>query len=58
LPSWGVACGAQDILEKYLASTSRAAESAIAKLENVIEKDFAKRAAKRRCSVTAVLLEG
>jgi integrase len=33
---------AQDILEKYLARTSRLAESAIAKFENVIETDFAK----------------
>jgi integrase len=37
---------AQDILDKYLARTSRLAESAIAKFENVIETDFAKRAAK------------
>jgi integrase len=37
---------AQDILERYLARTSRLAESAIAKFENVIETDFAKRAAK------------
>ena len=37
---------AQDILEKYLARTSRLAESAIAKFENVIETDFAKRPAK------------
>jgi integrase len=37
---------AQEILDKYLARTSRLAESAIAKLENVIETDFAKRVAK------------
>jgi len=37
---------AQDILDKYLARTSRLAESAIAKFENVIETNFAKRAAK------------
>ena len=37
---------AQDILEKYLARTSKLAESAIAKFENVIETDFAKRRAK------------
>jgi integrase len=37
---------AQDILERYLARTSRLAESAIAKFENVIETDFAKRTAK------------
>ncbi len=38
---------AQDILDKYLARTSQLAESAIAKFENVLETDFAKRAAKR-----------
>lgn len=38
---------AQDILDKYLARTSRLAESAIAKFENIMETDFAKRAAKR-----------
>jgi integrase len=38
---------AQDILERYLARTSKLAESAIAKFENVIETDFAKRPAKR-----------
>jgi integrase len=38
---------AQDILDKYLARTSKLAESAIAKFENVIETDFAKRPAKR-----------
>jgi hypothetical protein len=37
---------AQDILEKYLARTSQLAESAIAKFENVLETDFAKRSAK------------
>lgn len=37
---------AQDILEKYLSRTSKLAESAIAKFENVIETDFAKRPAK------------
>jgi hypothetical protein len=38
---------AQEILDKYLARTSRLAESAIAKFENVLETDFAKRPAKR-----------
>jgi integrase len=38
---------AQDILEKYLARTSKLAESAIAKFENVIETDFAKWPTKR-----------
>ncbi|MGB7180135.1 MAG: tyrosine-type recombinase/integrase [Xanthobacteraceae bacterium] len=37
---------AQDILDKYLARTSRLAESAIAKFENVLETNSAKRAAK------------
>jgi integrase len=37
----------QDILDKYFARTSQLAESAIAKFENVIETDFAKRPAKR-----------
>ncbi len=37
---------AQDILDKYLARTSRLAESAIAKFENVMETDSAKRPAK------------
>src|SRR5580700_480061 len=37
---------AQDILDKYLARTSKLAESAIAKFENVIATDSAKRAAK------------
>src|SRR5436190_7940659 len=34
---------AQDILDRYLARTSQLAESAIAKFENVLETDFAKR---------------
>jgi integrase len=38
---------AQEILDKYLARTSKLAESAIAKFENVIETDFAKWPAKR-----------
>nr|WP_281397193.1 tyrosine-type recombinase/integrase [Kaustia mangrovi] len=38
---------AQDILDKYLARTSTMADSAIAKMENVLETDFAKRSAKR-----------
>jgi integrase len=38
---------AQDILDRYLARTSKLAESAIAKFENVVETDFAKRSAKR-----------
>jgi integrase len=38
---------AQDILDKYLARTSKLAESAIAKFENVVETNFAKRPAKR-----------
>ncbi|WP_180902078.1 tyrosine-type recombinase/integrase [Martelella soudanensis] len=38
---------AQDILDKYLARTSRLADSAIAKFENVLETDFAKQVAKR-----------
>lgn len=38
---------AQDILDKYLARTGDMAESAIAKLENVLETDFAKQTAKR-----------
>jgi integrase len=38
---------AQEILDKYLARTSRLAESAMAKFENVLETDFAKRPAKR-----------
>ena len=36
---------AQEILDKYLARTSWLAESAIAKFENVVATDFAKRAA-------------
>jgi integrase len=38
---------AQEILDKYLARTSTMADNAIAKFENVLETDFAKRAAKR-----------
>lgn len=38
---------AQDILDKYLARTSTMADNAIAKLENVLETDFAKRTAKQ-----------
>ena len=37
---------AQDILDEYLARTSKLSESAIAKFENVIATDFAKRTAK------------
>jgi integrase len=37
---------AQDILDKYLARTSKLAESAIAKFENALETESAKRAAK------------
>jgi hypothetical protein len=37
---------AQDILDKYLARTSELAESAIAKFENVMETESAKRLAK------------
>jgi len=37
---------AQEILDKYLARTSKLAESAIAKFENVLETESAKRAAK------------
>jgi hypothetical protein len=37
---------AQEILDKYLARTSQLAESGIAKFENVLETDFAKRPAK------------
>lgn len=36
---------AQDILDKYLARTSTMADNAIAKFENVLETDFAKRTA-------------
>jgi len=39
---------AQDILDKYLARTSTMADNAIAKFENVLETDFAKRSAKQR----------
>lgn len=38
---------AQDILDKYLARTSTMADNAIAKFENVLETDFAKRPAKQ-----------
>jgi integrase len=38
---------AQEILDKYLARTSEMADSGIAKFENVLETDFAKRPAKR-----------
>lgn len=38
---------AQDILDKYLARTSTMADNAIAKFENVLETDFAKRPTKR-----------
>lgn len=41
---------AQDILDKYLARTSVMADNAIAKFENVLETDFAKRPAKREGS--------
>lgn len=41
---------AQEILDKYLARTSTMADNAIAKLENVLETDFAKRPAKREGS--------
>ncbi len=38
---------AQEILDKYLARTSTMADSAIAKFENVLETEFAKRPAKQ-----------
>lgn len=41
---------AQDILDKYLARTSTMADNAIAKFENVLETDFAKRTAKQEVS--------
>ncbi|MDQ0318776.1 integrase [Pararhizobium capsulatum DSM 1112] len=41
---------AQDILDKYLARTSTMADNAIAKFENVLETDFAKRPAKQESS--------
>ena len=44
---------AQEILDKYLARTSQLAESAIAKFENVLETDFAKRPAKCAGAVDA-----
>jgi len=37
---------AQEILDKYLKRTSKLAANAVAKFENVLETDFAKRAAK------------
>jgi integrase len=37
---------AQDIPDKYLARTGKLADSAIAKFENILETDFAKRSAK------------
>jgi integrase len=45
--TWHTLRRAQDILDKYLARTSKLAESAIAKFENVIETKSAKRPAKR-----------
>lgn len=39
---------AHEILDKYLARTSTTADRAIAKFENVLETDFAKRSAKRK----------
>jgi integrase len=44
---------AQDILDKYLARTSKMADSGIAKFENVLETDFAKRPAKRDGEIDA-----
>lgn len=44
---------AQEILDKYLARTSTMADSAIAKLENVLETDFAKRTAKHEVQTDA-----
>jgi hypothetical protein len=44
---------AQEILDKYLARTSQLAESAIAKFENVLETDFAKRPAKPEGAIEA-----
>lgn len=38
---------AQDILDRYLARTSTMADNAIAKFENVLQTDFAKRTAKQ-----------
>jgi hypothetical protein len=40
---------AQEILDKYPTRTSQLAESAIAKFENVLETDFAKRPANADC---------
>ncbi|MGI6245023.1 MAG: tyrosine-type recombinase/integrase [Pseudochelatococcus sp.] len=39
---------AQEILDKYLARTSTMADNAIAKFENVLDTDFAKRPAKQQ----------
>jgi integrase len=44
---------AQDILDMYLARTSKLAESAIAKFENVLETDFANRPANREGPIGA-----
>lgn len=44
---------AQEILDKYLARTSTMADSAIAKLENVLETEFAKQTAKREAQSDA-----
>jgi hypothetical protein len=44
---------AQEIIDKYLARTSKLAESAIAKFENVVETDSAKWPAKRSSQTTA-----
>lgn len=41
---------AQEILDRYLSRTSTMADNAIAKLENVLETDFAKRDAKREAT--------
>jgi integrase len=44
---------AQEILDKYLARTSRLVDSAIAKFENILETDFAKQPAKSRDQTAA-----
>lgn len=44
---------AQEILDKYLARTSQLADSAIAKFENVLETDFAKRPTKQASTFAA-----
>jgi integrase len=44
---------AQEILDKYLARTSKMADSGIAKFENVLETDFAKRPAKCEGAIDA-----